>query len=270
MANNLDITVIIPVHKLDDESGVLLKSAIQSVLNQTVQVKFFVVSPKDKALSAKIEEATNDLGVTVDVHVHEGDTDFCSQVNYGVSKVDTEYFSILELDDEYAKTYFANVGQYIEAYGASGYLPITIVVDKDNNGLHYINEAVWASGFSEKLGFLDSQSLLQYNNFIISGGVFKKAAFEEVGGLRKDIKLYFNYEFLLRYIHNDYSTMVIPKMGYKHMFDREDSLFVQYKDPINGIKADEARFYLDSAKREYFFNPNVIKRELKYSVAEGE
>jgi len=270
--NNIDVTVIIPVHELHDTNDqVLFGKALESVRTQTTQPKeILVVCPDSDILVNEINKVAEAAGIKITLLRHNKDTDFCSQINHAVSTIATEYFSILELDDEYSNSYFKNVALYFEAYKADAYLPATVIVDKDNNALHYINEAVWASGFSEKLGFLDSESLLQYNNFIISGGVFKTEAYNEVGGLRGDIKLYFNYEFLLRFTHNDFSIMTIPKLGYKHMFERENSLFVQYKDPTNGIKAEEARFYLDSARKEYFFNPNVIGRNLTYSLAVEE
>ena len=173
----------------------------------------------------------------------------------------------MELDDEYSETYFNQVKAYMDAYpNVSGYIPVTILVDSDSNALGFVNESVHASGFGEKQGFLDSNALLQYNEFVISGGVFKKEAFEEVGGLKKNIKLFFIYEFLLRFVNNDFSVMSIPKLGYKHTMGRKNSLFDQYKDPETGITPKEAIFYLDTAKKEYHFNPNEIEREITYTA----
>jgi hypothetical protein len=265
--NKLDISIIIPVHKLDDKSAPLLETAIRSVKEQKQQVKqIIIVAPKEVAENEIIVNYAKILAGDISIAINSGETDFCSQINFGVSQVETKYFSILELDDEYSNGYFKNVEEYLEAYpNTSGYLPITVMVNKDYQATHYVNEAVWAQGFSEQLGFLDMTSLLQYDNFMISGGVFSKEAFEEVGGLKSDIKLYFNYEFLLRFINSDFSTMVIPKLGYKHLTDRDDSLFKLYTDPINGIKHDEALFFKSAAKKEYFFNPNIITRTIKYS-----
>jgi len=100
---------------------------------------------------------------------------------------------------------------------------------------------------------------------MISGGIFKTEDYLESGGLKSDIKLYFNYEFLLRFINDDFKTMVIPKLGYKHLTDREGSLFKSYTDPVKGIKREEAIFFKNAAKKEYFFNPNIITRNIKYS-----
>ena len=82
----------------------------------------------------------------------------------------------------------------------------------------------------------------------------KKSAFESMGGMKSSIKLTFNYEFLLRATYNDVVIMSIPKVGYKHTNQRPNSLFWNYKN--NGddiITQDEAKFWIDSAKQEYFF-----------------
>ena len=51
--------------------------------------------------------------------------------------------------------------------------------------------------------------------------------------------------------------MVIPKMGYKHMNMRPSSLFWEYKnsqDESMQITPDEARFWMETAKKEFFYN----------------
>ena len=109
-------------------------------------------------------------------------------------------------------------------------------------------------GFSEDVGYLDNSTLLKYQNFQISGMIMKKSAFESMGGMKSSMKLTFNYEFLLRATYNDVVIMSIPKVGYKHTNQRPNSLFWNYKN--NGddiISQDEAKFWIDSAKQEYFF-----------------
>jgi len=265
----LDISVIIPVHSLEPENTFeFLQKAIESVEKQKNKIKGILLVVTNEVLKhPRFDEIKHTIADKNIVYVvNEGETDFCSQINFGVSKCHSKYFSILELDDEYSNIYFENVEKYMNAYpNISAFLPVSILVDTENRALQYVNEAVWAQGFGEQLGQLDMTALLQYDNFIICGGVFTKESFEEVGGLKPNIKLYFNYEFLLRYVNSDFNTMVIPKLGYKHLVDRDGSLFKSYKDPVSGITPDEARFYLGAAKKEYFFNPNEIPRDIRYS-----
>jgi hypothetical protein len=48
----------------------------------------------------------------------------------------------------------------------------------------------------------------------------------------------------------DVKTMVIPKFGYKHINQREGSLFSSYKTEMNPV---EANWWLAQAKKEYYF-----------------
>jgi hypothetical protein len=59
--------------------------------------------------------------------------------------------------------------------------------------------------------------------------------------------------------------MSVPKIGYKHLNLREDSLFWIYKNDENSkLKENEVKFWLDTAKKEFFFKN---KRDVKYEEA---
>ena len=47
--------------------------------------------------------------------------------------------------------------------------------------------------------------------------------------------------------------MTIPKIGYKHANMREFSLFWDYKNGSNPLNPEEANFWVEQAKKEYFF-----------------
>ena len=56
--------------------------------------------------------------------------------------------------------------------------------------------------------------------------------------------------------------MVVPKIGYQHVNFREDSLFWNYKNSEKmQLSQDEVKFWLDTAKKEFFFKNN---REINY------
>ena len=182
---------------------------------------------------------------------NEGDTDFASQVNYGVSVAKSDWISFLEFDDEYAKIWFKNVVEYRDAHNdVEIFMPIVVDVDKNNQFIGFTNEAVWAQSFSDEIGILDNNALLSYQNFNIDGIVMKKSVFEDFGGFKPSIKLTFIYEFLLRMTFKSVRTMVIPKFGYKHLNMRDGSLFANYKETIDPT---EARWWLSQAKKEYYF-----------------
>jgi len=95
---------------------------------------------------------------------------------------------------------------------------------------------------------------LDYQNFQISGGLYRTSVIKEYGKLKDNIKLTFGYEFLLRLTHYNVLIMTIPKIGYQHVNFRENSLFWSYKnDDKLKISEEEVKFWLDTAKKEFFF-----------------
>ncbi len=248
-----NISVILPVHQLNEETKGLFKNAVISVLEQTVRPEnLIIVVPKNGDVLNQIKDIEfGDYKNSVIVVENDGNTDFASQVNYGVSQCKTEWFSILELDDEYAKIWFKNVVEYQKAHtNVDIFMPIVIDVNENNEFIGFTNEAVWAQSFSDELGILDNNALLAYQNFNIDGFVMKKSMYEEFGGFKSSIKLTFITEFLLRMTFKDARLMVIPRFGYKHVNQRKGSLFATYKETIDPA---EARWWLSTAKKECYF-----------------
>jgi hypothetical protein len=95
--------------------------------------------------------------------------------------------------------------------------------------------------------------------------VFRKEKFLEVGGFKSNLKLTFGYELFLRLTHNSAKIMTIPRIGYKHMNLREGSIFWNYKNGDNRITQNEAKFWIDTAKKEYFF---TNERDINYEPQE--
>ncbi len=248
-----NISVIIPVHKLDETTTKLFSNAVRSVgLQKSLPIELLIVVPQNSEVSTFIKsydfETLKDIVTIVE---NEGSTDFSSQINLGVEKAKGEWVSILEYDDEYANTWFKNFEIYQEAYpNVELFLPIIIDVDETNSFISFTNEAVWANSFSDELGFLDNNALLAYPNFNIDGMIIKKSLFSDFGGFKPSIKLTFVYEFLLRMTFKDVKTMVIPKFSYKHVTQRKGSLFDEYYHSMDQI---EVNWWKSVAKKEYYF-----------------
>ena len=60
--------------------------------------------------------------------------------------------------------------------------------------------------------------------------------------------------------YNSVPIIVIPKLGYKHINARENSLFDHYKNTVDIL---ESRFWINKSKKEYFFTED---REITYEV----
>ncbi len=263
MMEKTNISVILPIHDLDDVTKNSLNNAIKSVELQIVRPdEFILVVPKGSDTAKYVKSLDfGEIKNIVTVAENDGETDFCSQVNFGVSVAKSEWFSILEYDDEYAKIWFKNVVEYRNAHpNVDLFLPIVIDVDSQGQFIGFTNEAVWANSFSDELGVLDNNSLLSYQNFNIDGMVIRKSTFEEMGKLKPSIKLTFIYEFLLRLTFKDVRVMTVPKFGYKYLNQIPNSLFASYKETMNPA---EAKWWLQTAKKEYYF---ANDRKITYEV----
>jgi hypothetical protein len=258
------ITIILPIHKLEGLYVDMFNNALASIQNFHEDVKLLVVCPSD----VKTTIDTLDLGTNLEVifQINKGETDFCSQVNLGIDNTDTEWFSILEVDDEYTPVWLKSMNEYVKTFtDVDVFLSLTKDVTDEGKFLSFVNESIWAFGFSERQGFLDNEVLLDFQNYQTSGGLYRTAVIKEQGKLKENIKLTFSYEFLLRLTHNGVRIMSVPKIGYQHVSLREDSLFSLYqKDDALKLSEKEAKFWLDTAKKEFFFKN---KRDVNYTEA---
>lgn len=264
----IDLTVIIPVHSVSDPNfNNLLTTALTSINENNVIPKSVKIV---RCGCGDVLEVLNDFNFdgydfTVDIVKNTTTKDFQSQVNFGFDVAETEYVTFLEFDDEFSNNWLRNVKTYIESYPDVGmFLPIISEVTDDNVFTNYTNEAAWAQNFSQKLGFIDHETLLEYANISPNGMIVKKDLFKDVGGYKPNIKLTFNYEFLLRFTKYVGDVMVIPKIGYKHMNLRPGSLFWTYKNGVDGvtkITEEEAKFWLDTAREEFYYKTD---RDVKY------
>jgi hypothetical protein len=256
-----NITVILPVHKIEESYRAMLDNSIKSVEQFYEDVKLMIVCPS----SIKSELTNLSELLEINIVTNNGKTDFCSQVNFGIEKCDTEWFSILEIDDEYKSIWLKSINEYVKSYtDVDVFLPVVKDINSDGKFVSFTNESVWAYGFTEKQGVLDNEVLLDFQNYQISGGLYKTKVIKDNGSLKENIKLTFGYEFLLRLTHNNIKVMTVPKVGYQHLNFREDSLFWSYKnDETNKLTEDEAKFWLETAKKEFFFKN---KRDVNYEV----
>ena len=254
-----NITVILPIHTMDGEYEIMLRNAVDSVEQFYNDVKLIIVAPKSVASAIKIETDKLEYRIIE----NEFDTDFCSQVNLGIENCDTEWFSILEVDDEYNKNWLRSMNTYMtENPEVDVFLSLVKDINVEGEFLSFTNEATWAYGFTEKQGFLDNEALLEYQNFQSNGGLYRTSVIKENGLLKSNVKLTFGYEFLLRLTHNNVLIMTVPKIGYRHVNFRENSLFWSYKNnEETKLSVGEVKFWLDTAKKEFFFKN---KREINY------
>jgi hypothetical protein len=251
----------------------MLTTALNSIESNDVHPSdVFIVRcgcPEVKEVIDKLDTSNYSFNLTV-VENTTGKS-FQNQINYGASLVNTEYFSFLEFDDSFSSKWFKNVRDYVNSYPeVDMFLPIISDFSSNDSFVGFTNEGSWAYNFSESLGVIDHDVLLEYPNINPDGMVVRTSVFKEIGGYKPSMVLTFNYEFLLRFTNGGRNIMVIPKVGYKHVNMRPGSLFWDYKyseDIEIKLTPDEAKFWMETAKKEYLFTED---RKIRYQNEAAE
>jgi hypothetical protein len=189
-----------------------------------------------------------------------------------------EFMSICESEDSFAKNWFSVAEKYsLENPGIDIFLP---VVRNTLNGVFtgFLNEAVWVEGMSEEAGKADITLLTRFNCINALGALYKVASIaqysESIDGqlkpMKESIKISHYYEFFLRMIYNDLKVLTIPRVGYEAQVIRKEYYSdVTCKLPQNitelpvsqgGITPQEGSFWMELAKKEYFFDEDRNKQ----------
>lgn len=257
-----ELAVIIPMHVFGKENIELLNKAVDSVPSD-IEV---LLSVKKGTDGRKLKGINDRLGI---IQESEGDS-FAELVNAAVANIEEKWFSILEFDDTYTPIWFDNAKKYMEYMpDVSVFMPLEDITDF-NNGRYigFGNAEAWASSFSNEIGYIDNECLQNYFDFYLTGSIFNKSDWEEVGGLKHSIKITFWYEWLLRLTNKSKKVYVIPKLGYNHSFGRKDSLVEIYKATIDEA---ETQWWFELAKRESLFREDrnkIYEKKTDEEIAE--
>jgi len=263
METKLDLSVILPIKSAHvKDFNDYLKKSIESLHNQQTKFNELIIVHTNEEELVNLLKSFNFYDLNVKMFEWKDEPNYAKQINFGVSKANSEWISFFEFDDEYSSIWFKNVEKYIRFYpDVDAFLPIVVDVNDKNVFAGFTNEATFAANISHEIGYLNNETLHNYQNFQTSGMVLKKNVIDEFGGFKSSMLLTFGYELFLRLTYNNVKIMSIPKIGYKHINLREGSIFWNYKNGENNLTEDEVRFWIDSAKKEYFFSQ---ERDIKY------
>jgi glycosyltransferase involved in cell wall biosynthesis len=262
MENKISLSVILPIKSAKAKDfDELFGKAINSLKEQKVDFEELVIVHTQEETLITVLDNYDFGNINVTKVLWDKEPNYASQINYGIEQAKGTWVSLFEFDDEYSSIWFNNVKKYSESYpDVQMFLPVVVEVDDKGMFAGFTNEATFAANFTQEMGFLTNETLQDYQNFQTAGSVIKKSVFEDFGGFKPSIKLTFVYEFLLRLSYNSVSIMTIPKLGYKHVNMREGSIFWTYKNGENKMIEDEVKFWIQTAKKEYFFTDDrVIK-----------
>lgn len=251
-----DITIIIPLHIFNDDVKPLLDNAVNSV-NECAKVyehgklKITFVFPKSiqDELSQHIKGYFNTYTAIDNFNLlcNDGDTDFCSQINFAVDDVSTDFFSILEFDDEYTPNWFNIAARYyVGNENVSVFLPVNLFHDGHKEKWQYGNTMAISPMFmtadendKDEIGIINYVRLEKCSLFNLTGGIFNTSDFKTVGKYKPSIQVAFNYEFLLRLTKQGLKAMVVPKEGYIHGIGREGSLTETYMNDLTDAEREK-------------------------------
>jgi hypothetical protein len=262
------IDIIIPVHKYTENISGMLKRCLTSIKEMAknsktigIECDIHIVGPEDLPQNImELIEWTTEFK-SFNKHVNNGDLDFCSQVNFAVNNVcKNDYFMIVEFDDMVTPKWLNMASPYINEHKKCPlFLPLVEAYDINNPSVpvHYVNEIGWSSSFIEnELGVLTTNLLKDYCNFNLTGSIIKRNDFIKSGCFKTSIKLSFCYELLLRFANLYNNVFVIPKVGYFHFINREDSLTSEYHKTMD---QKEGSWWIKLATEEYQYKKDRKK-----------
>jgi hypothetical protein len=237
------------------------------------------ITTKGEDDKIKTEEIKSDK--KINYHLHACDLDNFSKVfneTFNVAyKNQYEYFSTIEQGDIVGLNWYLQAVTYaVENPEVGMFMPI---IRNTTNGVFsgLLNEAPWMEGMSEEAGFADLNLLLKFNCIAPNGGLFNVKTIHEYSEeknnrfypFKESMKISHCYEFLLRMIYNDIKVMTVPRIGYEfriivkkkfqHTSCKIPQNIIQIDEKNGGVSNDELKFWLELAKKEYFFDEDRNK-----------
>lgn len=224
MEENKQITVIVPVHKFDEEVKTLLERAIGSVDTNSCELLF--VGPNNVLLTLKdiYKDAT---------FIKNEDTDVYQQINKAVLQCVTPYFTVLEFDDVLLPNWHTTLVN--EVQGNTVTIPLDEFVE-DGSFRAFGNEIAWDAAFIHEdgeIGCITEEELKLFNNFNVTGAIIKTEDFISLGYLKPEFKIFAWYEFLMRVARAGKTIYVVPRVCYSHTVLRKGSYMTEMEATIN-------------------------------------
>lgn len=258
--------LLVLINGLDDKQIEIVKSILD---NPTVKITKKQEDGEKKEETLNAEEKLN---YVIEKTEKTTFSEFFNEAfNYAI-KNNYEWISPIECEDVLNFKWYKNFSVYSEKKEEiGGFLPINREIA---NGVFvgFFNEACWGENMAEVAGVFDLQLLLKFNCINFTGGVYKVELLKEYSEVEDDyykpikesMKVSYLYEFFLRMIYNDIKFFTIPRVGYERRINNFSPVNeMSCKIPKNlsqlpkdkgGMDDNEIRFWLELAKKEYFFD----------------
>lgn len=184
-------------------------------------------------------------------------------VNHVVKNLKTAYFTLFEHNDSPLKYYINQIDNLKEPVDLL--LPIQIVV-KDGKFVGFVNELYWSREIlndpnnDELTGVIDFEVAKKVATNNLYGAVISVDTFNTLGGFKTNLLYSYNYEFLLRLLHNKGKVKVMNKAPF--MTKLNENSFI--KNISNNVKREELKYWAELAQKEYMFDVSIQRPEFKY------
>lgn len=254
--NGPKVSIIIPVYN----GGNFLRRAIDSALNQTYfNIEVIVVN-----------DGSSDCGITEGIALSYGDRikyykknnyGVASALNYGIEKMEGEFFCWLSHDDEYApKKVEEELKELINPYNKN--LIVMEFPKYINEDGDCISEGLDFDEFISKGCFFEKKWIKLFFLEEINGNglMFHKELFEKYGLFNEELKTTQDYDFWFR-IMRKVPIRIINK---KNVYSRQHSM--QGSKILNIHKKEKEQFWLNVEK---FLSLQEIAELGNGSILEG-
>lgn len=189
-----------------------------------------------------------------------------------------EGISLVEPEDGYSVKWFEIADKYSQENPSVGVFTPLIRNVAGGAFAGLMNEACWVEGQAEEAGKFDLNMLQRYNCLNPLGALYKVQPILEYSEKKEDgtaapmkesMKLSHYYEFFLRMIYDAVPVMNVPRIGYELRATRKDSFqdstckipqdLTLFPPDRGGLTPDEARFWFEIAKKEFFHDEDRKK-----------
>lgn len=255
------LSIVIPIHEFNPEVD---SDYLNKCLESIEATKLF--SPKEIVLLVTTEDPSFKKLKGIKVIKNTTDkTDFYSQINHYTSICKTEFFSVVEFDDEVSETYLKSFNDYyLNKKDVSVFIPMIVEVNQENTFIKFSNAEPLSRGLIQEgpLCYLPHEQSKMLRSTLISGSFFKTEDLKEVGGFKTNLKISNNFEFIMRCTYSEKKVFVIPKLIYLHKNHRPNSALDQISK--SEITKEEVLFWYEIAQKEFYYKRD---REVEYSAA---
>lgn len=217
------------------------------------QITIALINPQGNDLPTALTEslAKNDAP-----HIELKNGSYANLFNDAIDKVKTEFVMFMNVGDTIIPNYTNDLGAHINAYpDVNAFLPIVHEIGDEGKTIGLKNESAWVYGTMQTIGEFNLDALKNKPSFSLAGLAIKTATAKQFR-MKQNIKVHYNYEWVMRYLNSGNKLMIVPKIGAAHDVTKSD-YYLTAKD----MGRDELKFWYNTAKKEYYF-PN--DREITY------